>query len=154
MDSLGSHDDIMAVMQARYGKRLQDFLVPPPVFLEMQGEFLEFDLENATLTVRFPVLEKFLNPYRTLQGGMLAAAVDNTLGPLSMAVAPPNVTRTLEMKYSKPVTVDMGYIIVTGKLEQRSEPRLFFTAVVRSQAGEKLATCKALHWVIGNPQTP
>jgi len=34
-----------------------------------------------------------------MQGGMIAAAVDNTIGPLSFLVAAPNVTRRLEMKY-------------------------------------------------------
>ncbi len=143
-----THEKIIKILQGRYGERIQEFLLPPPVFLEMQGEFLEIDLENNSLSAKFPVLEKFLNPYKTLQGGMIAAAIDNTLGPLSMAVASPNVTRNLEIKYSKPATCQMEYIIVQARLVERQEPRLFFAAMVRNPAGEKLASCKALHWIL------
>ena len=68
-------------------------MIPPPVFTSMQGEFVDFDLEEGILVTRFPVRQDYLNPYGAMQGGMVAAAVDNTLGPLSMLVAPPNVTR-------------------------------------------------------------
>jgi hypothetical protein len=42
-----------------------------------------------------------------MQGGMIATAVDNTIGPLRDVVAPPNVTRTLEMRNSHPVNSEM-----------------------------------------------
>jgi acyl-coenzyme A thioesterase PaaI-like protein len=53
------------------------------------------------------LLEKYRNPFGTMQGGMIATAVDNTIGPLRDVVAPPNVTRTLEMRYSHPVNSEM-----------------------------------------------
>ena len=138
-------------LNEKFGARVQDFLLPPPVFGLMQGELLELDLDKGSLTARFPVLESYCNPYRSMQGGMIAAAVDNTLGPLSVAIAPPNVTRTLEMKYSLPVTPQMGFILVHARLVERSEPRLFFDARVTSMDGRKLATCKAVHWIIEQP---
>lgn len=136
------------IMHQKFGERIKDYLFPPPVFTAMQGELLEIDLENCTLTTRFPILESQLNPYGTMQGGMIAAAVDNTLGPLSVAVAPPNVTRLLEMKYSQPVTPKMQFIIVQAKLIEREDPKLTFEARVTSPDGRKLATCKAIHWLI------
>jgi hypothetical protein len=81
---------------------------------------------------------------------MLAAAVDNTLGPLSVAIAPPNVTRILEMKYSRPVKPEMEYILVQARLVERKDPQLIFAAKVISPDGHKLATCKAIHWIIDN----
>lgn len=59
-------------------------------------------MDDRTLTPRFPILEKHLNPYHTLQGGFLASTLDNTFEPLSMLVALPNVTRHLEVTYSEP----------------------------------------------------
>ena len=114
----------------------------------MRGEYLEFDLEIGSLIARFPILERYLNPYGTMQGGMIAAAVDNTLSPLSVALASPNVTRTLELKYSHPALPEMGYIIVHARLVERDGPRLAFQARVSSPDGKKLATCKATHWII------
>ena len=143
-----SDASIMEIIHHRLGDRINEFLVPPPVFKAMQGEFLTFDQEVGVLQTRFPVLEKFLNPYGSMQGGMVAAAVDNTLGPLGMLVAPPNVTRRLEMKYSHPVTLDLEFITVQARLLDRDGRWLFFTAEVRDQAGGILARAKATHWIL------
>jgi hypothetical protein len=85
-----------------------------------------------------------------MQGGMIAAAVDNTLGPLSVMVAPVNVTRTLEMKYSQPVMPEMGFILGNAKLVKRDDPKLYFEATVRAPDGQRLARCKAVHWIVAN----
>ena len=143
-----AYSDLMATIQAKFGERIRDYRFPPPVFEAMHGEYLEFDLQNGSLKARFPILERYLNPYGTMQGGMIAAAVDNTFGPLSVALAPPNVTRNLEIKYSSPATPEMGFIIVHARLVERDDPRLTFQARVSSPDGKKLATCKATHWII------
>jgi uncharacterized protein (TIGR00369 family) len=114
----------------------------------MEGEFVAFDDEDGVLKTRFPVLRKFLNPYGSMQGGMVAAAVDNTFGPLSMLVAPPNVTRRLEMKYIHPVTTDLEYIMVEAKIKNRENRWLTFTAEVRDQGDRLLARAKATHWIV------
>ena len=107
---MGNNDGLEIIMERvreRLGDKIVQFRIPPPVFVSMQAEVVAFDPEEASLTVRFPVLEKDLNPYHTMQGGMIAAAIDNTLGPLSMLVAPPNVTRQLEVTYSRPITLEL-----------------------------------------------
>ena len=139
---------VAEILKHKFGERVAQYAFPPPVFAAMQGQFLEIDLDNGTLTVQFPVLESYLNPYGTMQGGMIAAAVDNTLGPLSVLLAPPNVTRRLEMTYSHPVTPDMGHILVEARLLECRESWLFFRATVRSPAGLRLARAKAVHWIV------
>jgi acyl-coenzyme A thioesterase PaaI-like protein len=114
----------------------------------MEGEFIDFDEKQGWLETRFPVKASYRNPYHTMQGGMIAAAIDNTLGPLSMLVAPPNVTRTLEIKYSKPITLEMGKILIRGRLLERNDRDLWFTVDVRSQEGVLLARAKARHWIL------
>ena len=139
---------IMEIIENRLGDRLDDYLIPPPIFVAMHGEFLEFDRDGELLITRFPVLERYLNPYGAMQGGMVAAAVDNTLGPLSMLVAPPNVTRRLEMKYSRPITIDLEFITVRAKLMNREGRWLTFSAEVRDQEGMLLAKARAAHWIL------
>lgn len=139
---------ITEIIQDKLGDKQDSYLIPPPVFEMMEGEFLAFDLDAGSLTTRFPVLEEQLNPYGSMQGGMMAAAVDNTLGPLSMLIAPPNVTRRLYMKYSKPATPDLEYITVKGKLLERKGRRLTFRADVRDQEGVLLARGRAVHWIV------
>ena len=79
---------IIDLVKNRLGDRFDDYLIPPPVFITMGGEYIAFDLDSGMLTTRFPVLDKYLNPYRFMQGGMVVATVDNTLGPLSMVALP------------------------------------------------------------------
>jgi len=114
----------------------------------MQGEFLAYDAEAGTLTTHFPVLDHYLNPYGSMQGGMVAAAIDNTLGPLSMLVAPPNVTRRLEIKYSRAVTADLGHVLVEARFLERDGRWLHFKADVRDEGGALLARARATHWVV------
>lgn len=144
--------EVIDVLKDRLGDRVDEFVIPPPVFAAMEGRFLELDLDAGVLTARFPVLESYLNPYQTMQGGMIAAAVDNTLGPLSMLVAPPNVTRRLRMTYSRPVTLDMEQIIVQAELLERRERWLFFRADVRSPEGVRLVRSQARHWILEEPE--
>ena len=142
------YDQLVEVVRARVGKPLDQFLIPPPIFTDMQGEIVAFDLDQKMLHARFPVLERYQNPYRAMQGGMIAAAVDNTLGPLSLLVAPPNVTRRLELTYSRPVTLDMPYIEVTARLVETHVRQLIFHANITSPQGERLARARAEHWIV------
>jgi acyl-coenzyme A thioesterase PaaI-like protein len=139
---------ILSVLKERLGSQFEKYNIPPPVFLAMGGEFLAFDLDNGSLKTRFPIRQEYLNPYGAMQGGMIAAAVDNTLGPLSVLVAPPNVTRRLEMKYSRPVTPDLEFIIVTARFIERKGPQLTFNAEVKNPAGDLFAKAKATHWIL------
>ena len=143
---------IMEAIRERLGDRLEEYAIPPPVFCTMGGEFLAFDAQGGVLEARFPVLEAFLNPYGAMQGGMVAAAVDNTLGPLSMLVAPPNVTRRLQMKYSRQVTPDLGHITVKARLLERKGRWLSFSAEVRDPDGVLLARAQASHWIVDAPE--
>ena len=101
-----------------------------------------------TLSARFPVLVDYLNPYGALQGGVIAALVDNTVGPLSVLVAPPNVTRRLEIKYSKPIKPDLEYITIESCLVERDGPKLIFKTRVYDQHGKTLSTAKSVHWIL------
>ena len=96
------------------GNHIEEFLIPPPVFTQFQGEFIDFDPDKKSLTARFPVLTEYLNPFHNLQGGVIASLVDNTIGPLSVLVAPPNVTRQLALTYKRPITASMKFITITS----------------------------------------
>jgi acyl-coenzyme A thioesterase PaaI-like protein len=142
---------IMEKFRELYGDRMDQFTVPPPSFEWMEGEFVEFDIEAGWLITRFPVHERYLNPYGAMQGGLVAAVVDNTLGPLSMLTAPPNVTRRLELKYSRAIKLDMGSIQVRAEVVRQEGQWLDLKADVRTLEGDLLARAKARHWIIDGP---
>jgi uncharacterized protein (TIGR00369 family) len=143
---------MQSILQARLGDRIDEYLIPPPVFTALGGEFIDFDLQTASLTARFPVQEAYLNPYGVLQGGIIAALVDNTIGPLSILVAPPNVTRHLEMTYKKPIPLEMGQVTVTCRLVEREGQLLTFKATVQDPEGVTLVRAKATHWIFAKEE--
>ncbi|MCU7800699.1 MAG: PaaI family thioesterase [gamma proteobacterium symbiont of Lucinoma myriamae] len=130
-----------------YGRK-DEVDVPPPVFDAMKGELIDYNIEQGILINRFPVLTEQLNPYGNMQGGIIAAAIDNTIGPLSMLVAAPNFTRHIEVKYSKVVSAELDYIYVTAKFIQKKKRQLFFQAIVNNEQEEKMASAKSIHWLI------
>jgi acyl-coenzyme A thioesterase PaaI-like protein len=143
--------DMLPILQDRLadnnidGKELH---IPPAVYNTMGSKFIKFDQKNKTLKNSFPILSQYLNPYGNLQGGIIATAIDNTIGPLSLLVAPPNFTRYLHIKYGKVVTMSMKNIYVTATFIERKKRQLFFSAIVENKIGDKLATASATHWVI------
>jgi len=140
--------EILPVLEKRLEGRSDEIDFPPPVFDIMQGEIVSYDTDKEILINRFPVLSEYLNPYKTLQGGIIATLIDNTIGPLSLIVSPPNFTRLLEVKYGKVVTPDMGFVLVTAQFIEKKKRQLFFKATVSNEDGDKLATAKSTHWVI------
>jgi acyl-coenzyme A thioesterase PaaI-like protein len=58
---------------------------PPPVKELLGFRLIEIDPDQGTIEVAFTATEQFLNPAGTVQGGMLAAMLDDTLGPALVA---------------------------------------------------------------------
>ncbi len=145
-----THERIMAALVTCAERLPPNLRMPPPSFLTMRGEFLEFDEAAKTLTVRFPVLEGYLNPFGTMQGGFVAAAVDNTIGPLSMLLAPPSITHRLEMKFSRAIAEDVESIRVQSRLIEMRKRRLILTASVLDASDQILATGKATNWIMAS----
>jgi acyl-coenzyme A thioesterase PaaI-like protein len=144
--------DIRQQLEKGLGGADKRLNMPPPVFVAMQGRLVGFDPEEKILLARFPVLPEQLNPYGSMQGGIIAAAIDNTLGPLSMLVAPPSFTRRLEIKYRKSVSPDSGDILVEGRFVEQKKRQLFFRARVIDAEGNELANAKAVHWIVDEEQ--
>jgi acyl-coenzyme A thioesterase PaaI-like protein len=139
---------LLSLLDEQLQGRTDEIDFPPPIFDAMKGEVVDYDIETQTFTNRFPVLAEQLNPYGNMQGGIISAAIDNTIGPLSLLVAPPNFTRSMEVKFGKVVSPDLGYITVKARFIERKKRQLFFEAVVENRDGEKLASAKSTHWVI------
>ena len=141
-------NDLLQILESKLHGRSDNITIPPPVFELMKVEFVEFDPEKESLTIKLPVLPEQLNPYGHMQGGIISAAIDNAIGPLSMLVSPPNFTRYMEVKYGKAVPPELGFIHVTATFIEKKRRQLFFKAVVEDSAGNRLASAKTTHWVI------
>lgn len=143
---------LMEVMASQGAAGLK---LPPPVFIDMETEVRDYrpgDTEaggvGASMTARFPVLERYQNPMGVMQGGMVAAAVDGVIGPLSYLVAPPSVTSQLMMTYLAPATEGTEYVEVTARLVSRAGRQLVFDATVTASDGTEIAIARASQAIV------
>lgn len=116
--------------------------LPPKIFLDMQGEFIEF-VENIKLVARFPNMERYMNPFGFMQGGILVAAMDNTLSPFSYASAPPNITKEITTEFKRPVKQVEQYIDVVATIVEKATSYISLQAEVLNEKGKLVARCVA-----------
>jgi len=121
--------------------------IPPKVYTVMDAEVIEYE-EKLSLTIRFPVKDKYQNPLGHMQGGVIVAAIDNTLGPLSYLVAPPSATLQLNTQYVRPVTAEDQFIQVKAELVDKTRNLILMRAEVRNEANKLVAICQATQQVI------
>lgn len=129
-------------------ERVDKMVLPPPIFQTLGGEIVDFDLEAQTMTNKYPVQAQFLNPMGFLQGGILVAIMDNTVGPLSLMLAPPSVTTQFNTSYLRPASTEDKFLIVTAECTERTRKQLFFTAKVRNEAGKTLSLGHSTHQIV------
>ena len=122
--------------------------IPPPIFTDMEGEIVDINLTEKTLTVRFPVQKRYQNPMGYMQGGMIATAIDNAIGPLSFMVAAPNVTKTMEVNYLRPISTKIENITVVASFAGQHERELTFVADVLRDDGAKLAHARSINVIM------
>ena len=128
--------------------------LPPPIFDDLQTDVRDYrpgadeTHVGAALVARFPLQERHQNPMGHLQGGMVAALVDNVIGPLSYLVAPPSATAQMSLTYLAPVTPDLAYVEVEARLAHRGGRQLVFEATVAAPDGTTLAVAHATQTIL------
>jgi acyl-coenzyme A thioesterase PaaI-like protein len=143
-----SHNKVVSELKLKFKDSPYEVTIPPPVFVKMNGRVITYDSTLRIMKIVFPIMADYLNPFGSMQGGMIAAAIDNTIGPLSMLVAPLNYSRLLEVKYRKQIREDTEFITVIGQYEERKKSQLYFSAKVVDTKANELASAKAIHWIV------
>ena len=141
--------DLYKLFHQVLGEKIDEFTLPPPSFTVMQCEVIAYDKEKKSLITKLPVLEQWSNPYGTMQGGMIDAAIDNAAGPLSLLIAPANMTRSIETKLIKAITMDIEYIYVKAELIEEKKRRLTFIVNVEDAEGVVYASSRIVNFIIG-----
>ena len=135
------HENIMArllkMMPTDSGMAL-----PPPVFMDMEGKFIEF-VEGERLVARYPNNERYMNPFGFMQGGIIVAAMDNTVSPLSYAVAQPSITQGIEATFKRPVRSSDRFIDVVATVLARTSAGISLKADVLNEKGKLAASGSA-----------
>ena len=131
-----------------------DFLAgraPAPPAAAMLGWELSWVApERGEIEVFFDARTDFTNPMGTVQGGFLAAMLDDTLGPaLAATLSQGERAPTLELKVSFLSPAVPGRITGTGRVVHRGRSIAFLSGELRDSAGDLLAAATATARIIG-----
>jgi uncharacterized protein (TIGR00369 family) len=126
---------------------------PPPAAVLLGFELLSVDPDAGTIETSFTATEQFLNPAGVVQGGLLAAMLDDTLGPALAATlsrgewAP---TTDLHVQFLRPARP--GRIIGRGRIVRRGGQVAFLAGELIDEQGVLLATATATANIRPSPE--
>jgi uncharacterized protein (TIGR00369 family) len=94
----------------------------PPCAMTLGTKFAEIDGELGTVEIKFEAKPEFLNPAGNVQGGFLAAMLDDTMGPALLAtldVGELAATVNLNVQFHRPAKAGLiegkGRVVLRGK---------------------------------------
>jgi uncharacterized protein (TIGR00369 family) len=116
----------------------------PPVAGLLGWVLEEVDPAAGTIRVRFDARHEFANPLGNIQGGMLAAMLDDTMGPALVATLPPGgFAPTLEMKVSYLEPAVVGPLWGRGRVVKRGATVSFVEGELADRDGRVIARATA-----------
>jgi len=117
---------------------------PPPAAVTLGFELVAIDPDAGTITTSFEASAAFLNPFGMIQGGFLAAMLDDTMGPALVATLEPGeFAPTLELKVNFLRPARPGRLIGTGRVVHRGGTVAFLAGDLSDAGGNLLATATA-----------
>jgi uncharacterized protein (TIGR00369 family) len=117
---------------------------PPPAAVLLGWQLLSVDPDVGTIEVAFTATEQFVNPVGVVQGGFLAAMLDDTLGPALVATLGPGEfapTTNLQVQFLRPARP--GPLVGRGWIVRRAPGVGFLAGELVDGSGEVVATATA-----------
>lgn len=112
-------------------------------------EMVDVDPEEGTIEVSFVASEAFVNPVGYVQGGFLAAMLDETVGPALMSTLGPNqFAPTLEFKVNFLRPTRPGRLTGRGRVVHRGGSVAFLEGSIVDAEGALIATSTATAKII------
>jgi len=128
---------------------------PPAAATLLGWRLVEVEPEQGTIEVSFTATEQFLNPAGVVQGGLLAAMLDDTLGPALVATLDENEwapTTDLHVQFTSPAKP--GELRGHGRVVKRGSRSAFLAGELKDLDGRLIATAVATASIQRRPQTP
>jgi uncharacterized protein (TIGR00369 family) len=116
--------------------------IPPPPAAKLLGwKVLEAEPGSGCIRVQFEGTKDFTNPLGNVQGGFLAAMLDETLGPaLATTFSAQEFGPTLELKVNFVRPAKPGTFIGTASVVHRGNSIAFLQGELRDAENELVAT--------------
>lgn len=115
-------------------------------FLDLSFAYLPVDAADAekqVCRVSFPVSDVLRNPQGSLHGGVMASAMDISMGHLVAKVAGPGATIEMKIQFMRPVMG--GTVTCEGSFTRRGRSLSFMESRLYSEDG-KLAALATATW--------
>jgi uncharacterized protein (TIGR00369 family) len=119
-------------------------VAPPPAAETLGWELVEVAPEQGTIEVAFQASERFVNPAGVIQGGFLAAMLDDTLGPALVATLPEGQfapTLDLHVQFLRPARP--GRLTGHGRVVHRGREVCFLSGELVDPDGKTVAVATA-----------
>jgi uncharacterized protein (TIGR00369 family) len=117
---------------------------PPPAAVLLGWELVAVDPEAGTVEMSFTATEQFLNPFGAVQGGLLAAMLDDTLGPALVATLGPGEsapTTDLHVQFLRPARP--GRLVGRGRIVRKGRDVGFLAGELVDDTGDVVAVATA-----------
>jgi uncharacterized protein (TIGR00369 family) len=114
----------------------------PPCAATLGAEIIE--VANGESTAAFLATEQFSNPGGVVQGGFLAAMLDDTMGLATVSALPEGqFSTTIEMRVSFVRAARAGRLIGHGRVVHAGRSVVFTEASLTTESGELIATASS-----------
>jgi uncharacterized protein (TIGR00369 family) len=123
---------------------LEGRVEPPPAAVLLGWELVAVDPQAGTIEMAFQATEQFLNPFGMVQGGLLAAMLDDTLGPALVATLGPGEsapTTDLHVQFLRPAPP--GRLMGRGRIVRKGRDVGFMSGELVDADGEVVAVATA-----------
>lgn len=116
----------------------------PPCAATLGWELLSADPSNGDVRVAFLARPEFCNPGGNVQGGFVAAMLDDTLGPTVLVRTDgASYCATIDLAVRFLASARPGRLLGTGRIVQLGRTIAFLDGELRDMAGSLLATATA-----------
>jgi uncharacterized protein (TIGR00369 family) len=115
-------------------------LPAPPAAETLGWELIGEDPAAGTIEIAFHPGKAFLNPHGTVQGGFVAAMLDDTMGPALVSMTDgASIPSSIDMTVSFIRPVHPGRVIGKGRVVRLGRSLAFLEGELFDEAGELLA---------------
>jgi uncharacterized protein (TIGR00369 family) len=125
------------------GKSCSGEMPSPPAATTLGISFKNIDAKIGAIEVEFEGKKEFTNPAGNIQGGFIAAMLDDTMGPaLASTLSEGEFAPTLNLNVCFQSAAKLGRLLGKGRVVKRGRGVCFLSAE-HYQDGEQVATATA-----------
>jgi uncharacterized protein (TIGR00369 family) len=116
----------------------------PPCSKLLGWQLIEIDEQEESVTIRFDGKTEFSNSSGFIQGGILTAMLDDSIGPaILLATEGKQHSPTISMTVNFIAPARPGPLICKAKIIQKGKTIVFTEACLRNESGDLLVTASS-----------